>query len=531
MEDKENKLLIEEYFKKGNFVIPNYQRGYKWGVPNMDGECAVSILMDNLIDAYLKQVPEYYIQGVTVCKDEKSIILIDGQQRTTTFYLLLKYLNYNQLPTIRYDIRNDSHEFLLNSEIKESAIEYTGSNPIDENAQDIFYFKKAIKTIHQKSNSINEFDNLTFLNFILKSVKLFFIEVNKDDDTKVFSMMNGQKAIMKTDELIKASLLSKSSRTSKHKNELVTLAEEWEINSLRNRYAREWDKWLYWWNKKSVKDFYGSQSNPMGLLLEYFYYSREEDKSKDYNYKHFNELFFKDVTSAKSNYKAIRDLQKTFEDWYNDYNFYNYLGLILRSDVSKKEAILYLLKNNSLDEIKRYAKWSLISASHKQITKSNELNEDENTKEDKALDVLNNLSAKEVYGYSNNEALRQLLRRNVELDCKLERKFDFKIYGEKSLEHIYPKSRANDLSFDMNSDYSVHSIGNLVLLDKNTNSSFNDSLPEYKTKKYFDLENVRWSLKLQHTVSVFTQKEWKEDAIVKNQEDFLVEFKKYYGIN
>ena len=76
MEDKENKLLIEEYFKKGNFVIPNYQRGYKWGVPNMDGECAVSILMDNLIDAYRKQLPEYYIQGVTVCKEEKSIILI-----------------------------------------------------------------------------------------------------------------------------------------------------------------------------------------------------------------------------------------------------------------------------------------------------------------------------------------------------------------------------------------------------------------------------------------------------------------------
>ena len=70
-----------------------------------------------------------------------------------------------------------------------------------------------------------------------------------------------------------------------------------------------------------------------------------------------------------------------------------------------------------------------------------------------------------------------------------------------------------------------------VLLDKNTNSSFNDSLPEYKTKKYFDLENVRWSLKLQHTVSVFTQKEWREHSIIKNQEEFLAEFKKYYEIN
>ena len=124
--------------------------------------------------------------------------------------------------------------------------------------------------------------------------------------------------------------------------------------------------------------------------------------------------------------------------------------------------------------------------------------------------------------------MKQLLRRNVELDCKLERKFDFNLYGEKSLEHIYPKSRISDLVFEENSSYSVHSMGNLVLLDKNTNSSFNDALPEDKTNKYFDLENVRWSLKLLHTVSVFTKKEWREGTIINNQEEFLKEIKKYY---
>ncbi|WP_281226975.1 DUF262 domain-containing protein [Flavobacterium aquiphilum] len=526
----ENKLTINEYFEKGNFIIPNYQRGYKWGVPNDDGECAVTILMDNLINAYMDKLPEYYIQGVTVCKDDKSIILIDGQQRTTTFYLLLKYLKYDRLPEIRYDIRKESHEFLLSSEIKDCKIEYTGSNSLDENSQDIYYFKKTIKTIYDKNKAIVEREDHTFLNFILDKVKLFFIEINKEDATKVFSMMNGQKAIMKTDELIKASLLSKSSRKGNFQEAQFSIAEEWEINSLRNKYAREWDKWLYWWNKKSVKEFYGSQSNPMGLLLEYFYYLNSTDKNKIYNYKHFNELFFKDTSSAKSNYKAIRDLQKTFEDWYNDYNTFNYLGLIFKSDISKKEAILYLLKSNSLNEIKRYAKWALVGASHKQITKPNELNEDESTKENKAIDVLNNLKAKEVYGYFNQKALRQLLRRNVELDCQLKRKFDFNIYGEKSLEHIYPKSKATDLSFDVNSSYSVHCIGNLVLLDKKTNSSFNDALPEDKKEKYFDLRNVRWSLKLLHTVSVFTQKEWRENSIIKNQEAFLQEFENYYTI-
>ena len=37
-----NILTIKEYFNRGTFVIPNYQRGYKWGVPNkQDKKCAV----------------------------------------------------------------------------------------------------------------------------------------------------------------------------------------------------------------------------------------------------------------------------------------------------------------------------------------------------------------------------------------------------------------------------------------------------------------------------------------------------------
>ena len=38
--------------------------------------------------------------------------------------------------------------------------------------------------------------------------------------------------------------------------------------NLRNKYAREWDKWLYWWNKEDVRDFFNINT-PMGLLLDY----------------------------------------------------------------------------------------------------------------------------------------------------------------------------------------------------------------------------------------------------------------------
>lgn len=517
---------IKDYFDLKKFIIPNYQRGYKWGVPNSDKECAVSILMDSLIKSM--NMPEYYIQGVTVCEKDGAIVLIDGQQRTTTFYLLLKYLNYNNLPEIKYEIREDSDEFLKNSQIENGILQYTGSNQLDEESQDIFYFKEAIKTIHSKREHYNKEE---FKKFVLEKVKLFFIIIDSKDATKVFSMMNGQKAIMKTDELVKSALLSKASRNLLSKEN--TLAEEWEINLLRNKYAREWDKWLYWWNKSEVRNFYGSGNNPMGLLLEYFYYSKNSERK--YNYKHFNEEFFNDNTNIKQNYKAIRNLQKTFEDWFNDYKFYNYLGIIVKTGANKKEAILYFLKNNSIEIIKDYAKWSIVGATHREIISNIEnLSDNEQNKVDKALQVIENLNSKHIYGVHNELALKQLLRRNIELDCSLERKFDFNLYGEKSLEHIYPKSWEKEeesiLKFEEadKEKYSVHCIGNLVLIKKNDNSKFGAKTFLEKKGYYFDMDNALWSLKLLHSVSVFSKSKWEETEIKNNQIDFINELKSYY---
>jgi len=368
--------------------------------------------------------------------------------------------------------------------------------------------------------------------------------------------MNGQRAIMKPDELVKAALLSKASRTREeintykqqaYKSDLDELlqtikskvGEEWEINTLRSKYAREWDKWLYWWNRNDVKAFFGSGVNPLGLLLEYYFeINNKSSLKRNYSFKNFNEVFFNDTTSAKQHFKGIRDLQKTFEDLFNSHEAFNYLGLIIKGGGNKKDALLYFLNDNANSKVslQEYAKWTLVGASHRQITKAEELREDEDTKEGKAQSVFANLSSKVVYGNFNAEALRQLLRRNVELDNTLKRKFDFSIYGEKSLEHIYPKSwereEESKLKFKVESEdkLSVHSIGNLVLIKKNENSQFGAKSFEEKKRLYFDLKNAKWSLKLLHSVSVFSQNQWNENDIDKNQIDFLEELKQYYKI-
>lgn len=99
---------------------------------------------------------------------------------------------------------------------------------------------------------------------------------------RTFTMMNGAKASMLDEELVKAEMLRLVSRplpkefavTSSLEGGMEILrdicAEDLNTISLRNKYAREWDKWLYWWNRKDVHDFF-NVNTPMGLLLDYMF--------------------------------------------------------------------------------------------------------------------------------------------------------------------------------------------------------------------------------------------------------------------
>lgn len=88
--DIEPKLkLIKEYIslaQNENFVIPEYQRGYSWDIPRCD-----KLWQD--IEDYIESGPEDpYFFGTIIsdCSNSNELRLIDGQQRTTTFLLLLK---------------------------------------------------------------------------------------------------------------------------------------------------------------------------------------------------------------------------------------------------------------------------------------------------------------------------------------------------------------------------------------------------------------------------------------------------------
>jgi hypothetical protein len=559
------------------FRIPAYQRGYKWGVPNAQGYTDASILMDDILKAMKANVAEYFIQGVTVYEknNAQEIVLIDGQQRTTTLFLILnelltpeerqQYLFFKDAFKLLYDIRLSSHEYL--AAICKGAI-FQG----DENTQDICFFKKAQDQIRRRiQQQIEEADCPIdrIRQYVLEQVMLFYISVPKEQAANVFSMLNGSKAFMKTDELIKADFLCKATNSDLECQKRCStdsidetfnilrkqLKEEtgrdWESSALRSQYARQWDKWLYWWNREDVRAFFDSGTNPMGLLIEVFcelkkptlnYSNRADDVAVIF--KAFQREFLQNSIKAKCNFEELRKLQKTFEDLFNLPDFYNYLGLAFIAGGDKKLATQYFIENSkNAYAVKKYALLRLALVTDQEI-KDNAIE-----KIDQKIQTLYSaISHPDVYNSENKELVfSQLFRLNVEAANIRKLKFEFlyrdnneykRFFDYRSLEHIWPKSKicftdennvkkcwtekdeqivAPLTNVDMidrsrfSEGVTEHCIGNLVFLHKYDNSRFNAKTPENKKKVYFELSEELHSRNLLHTMSVFAIDNWTID--------------------
>lgn len=573
-------ITLREYLeKRKTFVIPNYQRGYVWGKKSKGNELdAVSyMLVESLIPGFNNNNTPVFIQGITVTEKDDEIILIDGQQRTTFFYLLLKYLGYSGNVEMRYTIREKSNNFLSALDINTTDF----SENTDEKYQDLYFFKKTLRIIHEK---LGQIEKEKFCNYILDYVRFLYIDIPDDKATKVFSMMNGSKAEMKSEELIKAELLRLASLNDsdfEKKEEKEKNAIEWDNNMLRSRYAREWDKWLQWWNRDDVKKLFKC-SNVMGYLISS--YMQTKDKDKELSFDNFkNKFLFKQKPiDAKKTFDGLRRLQKRFEDAFNTPKIYNWVGAILRIGSDANDFIKwYFVEDNkpSNEDLDKYYKWSFLGLTHKQIVEDDTDNFDVKYEELYRLLESNNL-----YNEDPEVAFRFLLRLNIDEDNKQEeagRKFDFSIWDRKdsrgrSLEHIYPKSkvlhkefengerkkriikngkgdvienipsksdgyiaRASCRCFEGNNriEASEHSIGNLVLLYKDDNSAFNDYSFNKKKSMFFlgpDVNDQKRKMifksrHLLHTIYKFAQSEWKGEQIAQNKYQTLKEFRQYYG--
>lgn len=270
----------------------------------------------------------------------------------------------------------------------------------------------------------------------MEHVKFLFVIIPEEQAKIVFTMMNGNKARMTDEELIKAELL----RCASLEHNLFSEAEH---IALRGRLAREWDSWLYWWSDKNVESFFRTGGKQLGWLLPLV------SESSKVNFNGFKDKLLKSQTmkQSKSVFKKMRLLQKSIEDAYNHSISYNYLGVILyiRNNAEQRFAFLrwYFGINQdgshskSIAELKRYYDWAIIGVNHEDIVAVNvERYSDARNRFQRELE------SNMLFRYHYETAYRWLLRQNIKQDnLYSDRKFDFNIEYNRSLEHVYPKSK------------------------------------------------------------------------------------------
>lgn len=530
---EKNNITLGEYIKK-NLVIPAYQRGYVWSKKDKDH---VTKLLDDLVNAFDNNQTKF-MQAITVYEEDNKVNIVDGQQRTITFYLLLAYLNNGNntdFKELTYRIRKESNDF-LQKDIKNFFEEhqYTKEPSENEDYKDLYFFKRSLYIFNQNNKLKDDVFKNEFKEFILNNVSFLYIPIAKGHVKTTFTMMNGNKAQMRSDELIKAELLR------------LISTDESNVVVNRARVAKEWERWIQWWNRNDVKSIFsigGNKSNDKLKELIILLYNIK-NTSKKYNFNN-NELFFlfksqylQNKNNALNTFNELRKLQKKFEDIYNLPKIYNKVGFILKFH-NTYDTLLYILKecNKDCNLNKLYylsalhgLKWNDIKnyLEEKQFIK-------ENDTDINYYDYYKNTIENATYENNSDLIYSILLLLNIEEDDELERKFDFDITKEKSIEHIFPQSNFMDKNENNNENTITsdigHSIGNLVLLYGKDNSALNANSFENKKNILFDYSGNKFklSIHLLDTIKEFSKSKWDYNEIKKRKEIILKFFDSKYS--
>jgi len=214
------------------FVIPSYQRGYRWT------QWQVKALLDDLWDFKNKQKDKefYCLQPVVVVKNnDGKWEVIDGQQRLTTIFIVIKCLtkkrNINfadyykkELYTIEYATRKGSGDWL----------EKITDGKTDDSNPDYYYMRRAYDVVSGWVDDKNlDGDELAALSQIIvgkeSRCKVIWYEAEKDaKGSELFTRLNVGKIPLTNSELVKALFLSKTGKDESVKKEIALIWDEME---------------------------------------------------------------------------------------------------------------------------------------------------------------------------------------------------------------------------------------------------------------------------------------------------------------
>ncbi len=332
---KELPLVPFSELKGKIFVIPFQQRGYKWTSSNVEELlCDLREFMEDVNSK--KRI--YCLQPLAVVPaGDNRYVVLDGQQRLTTLYLLHKYL-YGESPYEFYyerdvDEGNTRASFMAN-------IEKTSDEQASKTI-DFFFIHNAYKHIDrvitnwakQSSSCIGESadDEKTEKFKIMfrtllegrkeeKSLQLIWYEVAGDNKKQheIFSNLNSGKIHLTNTELIKALLLNRvSGLPDKEREEAAAIFEQIERQMQNDHF----------WYMFNASDLRNGQIR-MDFLFNLVANCKQSDYEIDARWSFRNYFSKPEKGSLSEKWKQVRHTFLRLKDMYDDIYCYHYIGVL-----------------------------------------------------------------------------------------------------------------------------------------------------------------------------------------------------------
>lgn len=313
---------------KGEFHVPSYQRGYRWG------STEVTRLLD---DVYQNGKKNYCLQPIVVRNRGETYELVDGQQRLTTLYLIYRYMKnanpFFEEPTfsITYETRDRSADFLNNIDITKR-----------EDNIDFWFMAGAYECIKQWFEKDLQIRVMHIFEYFKENVKIIWYEVGENEDTiSLFARLNVGKIPLTSAELVKAIFLSRDVNSiSRERQEEISLQWDNMEKELHNNSL-----WYFLTNKTNA-----DYQTRIDLVLDLISGKPANNREKYYTFFKFDEM-----RQSKTLDSIWRNIQQTFlvlKDWHVNHELYHKIGYLIASETLTLQELFILSKDKTKNEFR-----------------------------------------------------------------------------------------------------------------------------------------------------------------------------------
>ena len=322
-----------------SFVIPEYQRGYKWE------KTQVKELLDDIYSFDTNQgKSKYCLQPIVVkrLEGDNRFEVVDGQQRLTTLFLIIRFSDMTRAKetpppyAIEYSTRGIASWNYLNGGLIEHETDRTDNS-------DFYHMRNAWDAIGEwiaeKGIGERAFDRDVVAR-VEDTVLLIWYEIPESQDAvSTFRRLNIGKIPLTNAELMKALIISNAKR-SKSRALSDKISVQWD------RIEHSLQKDSLWFFLTDEKNIDLASSTRIDLLFNIWADAKSGEKSSD-PYRAFrlaNRLLAEGNCTAESLWTEIEDIFSTLAYWYDDHSMYHRIGYLIASGAYMVDTLLIDLK-------------------------------------------------------------------------------------------------------------------------------------------------------------------------------------------